>query len=386
LDFSECTEAYPNSLLPILANVQVLIQRGAKTQCILPKNESTRKLFLNANYAYFLSPDEYSLSDTARYRHLACRRFLSDKEQRAAVNDTIDVVMRTLELSRDMIGGLEWTLNEITDNVLNHAQSPVGGFVQLTTYLRAKRIEFCVADVGRGVLSTLREAFPNLRTDRNAIDEAVRAGITRNKDIGQGNGLSGTLKIAIAAKGSLSITSGVDTTVWTPGGVQHLPSSPYSQAYTGTLVDVQTSTASPFDLTQVLSGWGSPESVTPTGPVELRYASHTSNVLPIIMVREESGFGSRRAGSQMRIKCKNLLQAMPDHTLVIDWDGIQMISSSFADEFVGKLFVDLGPITFMSKVKQTNAMPVVQSLLDRAILQRTQQEMQATQDSAPNSQ
>ena len=47
------------------------------------------------------------------------------------VNDFIDVTMRTLELPRSVLGGLEWSVNEITDNVLNHSSSINGGFVQL---------------------------------------------------------------------------------------------------------------------------------------------------------------------------------------------------------------------------------------------------------------
>jgi hypothetical protein len=61
--------------------------------------------------------------------------------------------------------------------------------------------------------------------------------------------------------------------------------------------------------------------------------------------------------------------------LLLDWDGIQMISSSYADEFIGKLFVELGPLRFMSCIRHANMIPVIQQLVDRAILQRTSQTM-----------
>jgi sensor histidine kinase regulating citrate/malate metabolism len=90
-----------------------------------------------------------------------------------------------------------------------------GGFAQLTTFTEHKQIAFCVADTGQGIMTSLREAMPQLQYDRDAIAEAVRAGVTRNKDIGQGNGLSGTLKIAQEAAGQMTITSGSHTTTWT---------------------------------------------------------------------------------------------------------------------------------------------------------------------------
>ena len=38
----------------------------------------------------------------------------------------------------------------------------------------------------------------------------------------------------------------------------------------------------------------------------------------------------------------NLLMAKPDYPLYIDWQETTIIASSFADEFLGKLFVELG--------------------------------------------
>jgi hypothetical protein len=75
----------------------------------------------------------------------------------------------------------------------------------------------------------------------------------------------------------------------------------------------------------------------------------------------------------MRIKALNLLEAEPNARLILDWEGVPSVSSSFADEFLGRLFVELGPTVFMSRVQSVAVEPLVRKLLDRAILQRASQ-------------
>ena len=64
----------------------------------------------------------------------------------------------------------------------------------------------------------------------------------------------------------------------------------------------------------------------------------------------------------------------PSYPIHVDFDGISVISSSFADEFLGKLFVRIGALRFMTAIQLRGVSPTVRSVLDRAILQRVQQE------------
>lgn len=374
LDFSQSTAAYPNAMVPIVARCQSLIREGFQVDCILPTDDTLRRLFLRTNWAHYIAPHQFAMSDTEHDRHLAVRNFADPSEQQLLVNDFIDVTMRTLQLPRSVLGGLEWAVNEITDNVLNHASSANGGFVQLATYRERQRIVFCVADTGRGILDSLREARPLLRLDVDAIGDAVRAGVTRNKNIGQGNGLSGTLAIINAVHGHMAIASGAGNISWSDVGVD-THTSHLRHRFDGTVVDVQIPTNVPLDLPKALALGTDGRVAAAVDFVELNYLSDDSRSVNLRMIEETAGFGSRRAGQQMRTKAANLLNAEPTCTLVVDWNGIQMISSSYADEFIGKLFVAMGPIAFMSKIRQINAIPLVHGLIDKAIMQRTQQEM-----------
>ena len=85
---------------------------------------------------------------------------------------------------------------------------------------------------------------------------------------------------------------------------------------------------------------------------------------------ETTGYGTRHAGRQLLTKCLNLLTAEPTKPLLVDWDGVPVISSSFADEFIGKLFVELGPLAFSACVQNTGMEALVRGILDKAIMQR----------------
>jgi hypothetical protein len=58
---------------------------------------------------------------------------------------------------------------------------------------------------------------------------------------------------------------------------------------------------------------------------------------------------------------------------VVDFSDVLLISSSYADEVIGKLFVELGPLEFMSKIQLKNVDNLVKNLIDRAIDQRMKQ-------------
>ena len=72
LDFSSCTNAYPNTMLPLLATVQAWLADGINVQCILPEENVLRRLFLRTNWAHYLDPEHFRPSDLEHDRHWGC--------------------------------------------------------------------------------------------------------------------------------------------------------------------------------------------------------------------------------------------------------------------------------------------------------------------------
>ena len=379
LDFGPCTEAFPNSMLPLVAICSRLRAIGYDFYAFLPKVPEVKRRFMDTNWAHYLSPNVYKLADDFSEPHLAVKHYRTNEEHYAILQRILDLVMRTVNVPRSALTSLEWSLSEIMDNVLVHSESPVGGFVQLAIFPPTKKLAFTVADAGRGILESLREGIPALRSDRIAIEEAVRSGVTRNKDIGQGNGLSGSLALATRTGGRFRIRSGQTEIVWAPPGpdIQHNDAGP-DECYHGTVVDVQLPYGIEVDVGAILTAASksplyTPTSYSPTDVIETRHMAEDGKALILRMEKETTGFGSRLTGTQMRAKAQNLLQAERHLPLVIDWDGVQIIASSYADEFLGKLFVELGPVEFMARTRLLNMVPLVQTLINRAILQRAHQ-------------
>jgi len=146
---------------------------------------------------------------------------------------------------------------------------------------------------------------------------------------------------------------------------------PYFLNHPGTLVCADIRTDSSFSIAEALGFAGSPH--TPVDIIEMNYENSTGDVLLLELSKETTGFGNRPSGKQLRMKCANLLDADKTKPILIDWSGIPVISSSFADEFMGKLFLELGPITFSARVRNQNMETLIKGLLDKAISQRLTQ-------------
>lgn len=370
VDLSKVEKVFPNGILPIICTIDGLRDLGIKIFIKLPKNDETRRMFRSVNWAHYLAPDQFEKSESTHDRHLVTRRFQDAEQQKKVVDDFMDVVLRNMQIPKDIISGLEWSINEITDNVLNHAESKLGGLIQATTYVKDRKIVFAVADSGMGILKSMKEGYPDLRTELDAIGEAVKAGVTRNPKIGQGNGLAGSLRITTLTGGSLEILSGNGRMKTTERETTRLPIKDMS--YNGTMVCGEINITEDFSISKALDFDGKGDYI-PLDVIDTKYEMEENDCLQLFMREETTGFGSRKSGFQIRTKVKNLLSAKPGYPIIVDWHGVPVISSSFADEFIGKLFLEMGAMTFMSTVKNRSMENLVRGLLDKAISQRLTQ-------------
>lgn len=366
-DLSRLSSAFAPQLLPLVIVSRRLHTRGVSVRLVLPDTESIARLFVNAGWAHLIAPQTYPETDFSGH-HLPATTYRSATEQQQVVTAITDLLLEEAHIDRDVLGALEWSLNETTDNVLTHADDPTGGIVQVTRYDKVAHIVVC--DAGQGIGPSMREAFPKLDTDLLAVEQAVLPGVTSGA--GQGNGLAGICSIARLAEGEVSILSGRAYANLRYVGHdvrEHWQPVIEDINFPGTAVTLSLPLDVQLDLREALR-FQNPD-WEPFDLIDARYETgDIRGEFQIRLANERRGVGSREAGRALRNKAENLLATSPSARLVIDLEGVGMIASSFADEAIGKLRAIMGPGEFDRRVALTGFSDPVQAVIAGAVSQR----------------
>jgi len=361
LDFSGLKRAFPNGFVPLIVLVDHY-RRGQSVgvDLVLPQDEACQNSIVESNYAAHLSPESgFPLSDKANALH----QFTDDSSVNDLINRQIHQILERATYAEGVLQSFEWALNEIAGNVLVHAGVD-HGWMQVVVHPKTKHMAIAVADGGAGIPETIRRAFPQYVKDEDAIALALKEGITSRPDFGQGKGLTGTLQIVkINNGGRLSVHSRQGRVEWLHDRMEIKGDFP---PFPGTFVDIQLNTDQPIEIEKAL--WGS----APGYPFNESLYGKDMPVgqMRMILVDEASGFGNRLTGLKIRNKIENLLFSAPNDILEIDFSGVELVASSFADEVFGKLALSLGFVGFGSRIRFVNINKFCRGIIDDVVQSR----------------
>ena len=363
LDFSNCEVATEAAMLPLLPIVTRMREvERIDFSLIEPDDETLRRLFTNTNWSHLIDPDNHGQT-SYEGQHLPAHRYGEGDSWGDIFERVLSIVLRELSVDRTSVAAVEWSLSEIMDNVVSHAESPVGGFVQATTFRGSNRVEFIVADAGIGIPASM-----NIRHHKDALMQAIAEGTTRDQLRNAGNGLFGSYRVAaLSDEGQFEINSGYGH-LYYDRNLETVQPKRRRTPYPGTAIRCGIGLGNPDLLQDALKFRG--EVHHPAyDVVERRFEDDTGGIVFNVKSEARGDIGSRHGGRRIRQVIENLLR---DQVPVsIDFNDVGVISSSFADEVFGRLFVSLGPRGFMRRIEIVNAAPTVEGLIDRAILQRT---------------
>jgi hypothetical protein len=144
-----------------------------------------------------------------------------------------------------------FTLNEVAQNVVHHASATSGGVAAASIDSDAKQFELAIADCGVGVRSSLSRnvTYAELHDDAEALEAALRVGVTSNPDGNTGLGLAIGTFLARLNGGSLFMRSG--TAMVQAGHTYRITKELTSLP--GSLVAVRLRTDQPLDLAPVMA-------------------------------------------------------------------------------------------------------------------------------------
>ena len=358
-DFKDATGFYPSISVPAVAIIQHFREAGVAVEMV--------NLPAIADVMQIRNPMQASSANLADLNEPLSRvwAYFDHQEANGLTSAFMDCMRRKVECKPGVLEALEWCLYEVLDNVMQHSNAGVG-YAMLQLHPRSKRLAVCVSDTGIGVQRSLASANAyRPRTAFDALTMAVKEGVTRNKATNQGNGLFGLLKIVEQNGGKLDMRSGRGRMVLEGDRVrgandQEFP-GPDSH---GTTVGFQLKVDKPVSIGSALN--------YERANLFLESLESDEGEHVIDIRNQAGGAGSRLAARELKTLIVNVLNEGVPH-VVLDFDGQAVVSSSFADEVIGKMFAQMGFNTFNQRIKLRNMNSTVATLVDRAIARRMAQ-------------
>ncbi|MEH6663119.1 MAG: DUF4325 domain-containing protein [Parasphingorhabdus sp.] len=356
-------DGFNPSIIPPLASLTTYYRQEYKVdfEIILPKHGGARKRLLETGLAYHIDPQHFT-KPKGNSTDPRVVRFRDSDEQHRAIDKILNSALRTLELPRPQLKAVEWALSEITENVIGHSNSKIGGFVLSSRVPRTNIVEIVVADSGIGIARSL-----GMQNECEALERAIQEGVTRNTSTNQGNGLYGTCRLAQVSSGLFSIRSfHASLYVDRNGEVKiHDEKVPYRGTYLVCQIDCDREDLIKRAL--VFDG----HSHDPAFDYLEKMHEGNGDSVKITAYDICKTFGSRVSGSEARQYVKNMVRSYEGQKIDISFKDVNIISSSFADELFGKLFVELGPMRYMRTISLSETCSEVEAIVDRAISQRS---------------
>ena len=356
LDFDDVEGFYPNAVVPISGIIQFLKnEKGIEFDVINERRISNLQL---------LDPQKFN--GDSRYILNRVWFFSTSEEVAKIVDAYIEELQKSAQFYKGVLNAIEWSLNEVMDNVIQHSKTGFG-YVMGQLHSTSKNIAFTVFDSGQGIYNSMRDSEHHPRTTIDAITLAIQEEVTRDKSIGQGNGLFGLHSIVKQGKGKLVITSGKGSYIFNDGFVKTYDSLPCISLKTpGTIVDFQLNYANDMSLDRALVFRGKQYEL-----INIHYEELEDDYGRIVykLVDHSEGTGTRDAAIRVKNEILNILSE-EQKPITIDFTGIAVISSSFSDELLAKLFLSLGMFQFNNLIKIKGLDQSQQNILQRSVLQR----------------
>ncbi|WP_159065969.1 STAS-like domain-containing protein [Deinococcus ficus] len=363
VDLSQIIIGYQDGILPLIALLDFYRLNDYEVSVRLPKHHESREKFSSHNWSHYLDKNNKK-TNRNNPRTSGVLEFNDFESLNNMINKAIQIAIKGGQFKPGTLKALEWSLNEITDNVIRHSGN-YHGWLEVIWQADGS-IEFTVCDNGIGIPNTMRDAFPDLQDDAAALHRAMEKGVTSNQE-GQGNGLAGTLEIVLQSGGSLMINSHRGH-LRVEGGRTKAETG--CVPYNGTFVHFRIPGIAEVDLAKAL--WGYEE----LGYVDLKYDNNETDGIVISLREEENNFGNRATGERIRNLIMNVATDNPGRPITVDFSEIGLVSSSFADEVFGKLALKWGIMNFSRLVKFTNMCGLVDGIINKAIMQRIAQSYQ----------
>jgi len=364
IDLSELRQIYPNGAVPFAAVLAFLRETTEQQIAVRMPNDHRVHCIENP-----LTIDTFDRPSGDTLTH-SVWRYDSEAEAQKLTGLYMDALTDQVQCEEGVIDAINWCLYEVMDNVFAHSHAN-SGFVMMQLHRFERRCAIAVADTGIGIPKSLALAQSRvapieiLKDPSSSIEFALRQGATSKGGAHQGNGLFGLRRAVEINGGVLNVTSG-----WGRWSLQHgqtelstdrFRALPDIENHQSTIVDWQLDCSQKVRIDEALGT---------SYPINdlLDTIEDDEGVYRVSVSEIEESLGSRKLGAEIRTRLENYLRAAAGlQFVVLDFKGVGVVSSSFADEVLGKLAASMGELEFRRRVSIDNVSATNRALIERAI-------------------
>ena len=353
-DISICFEdviCCPHYVVPAFALIDYYRSLGRRIDVFFPEHSTIESCFKNGSL-------ERPFGSVWRFDNQDVLLELFDATQKA--------IMKLPNVGKGFKTAFGWCLSEVMDNVLQHSQEKSGlssvGYLMIQYVHDERLLKCCVFDLGIGLYESFLGTKYNLQTPADAVGLAVMPNVTSGN--GQGNGLYGLKEIVKQSdNGRLEIRS-AGAKYLLENGEERVEIAWRIPGFSGTTsVDFQIYFENEFSIDTVF-----PDRAA---GVDLWMENHevADNVVRLSVLEIVKGTVSRDFGREMRNVVENIIEN--EHKrVIIDFAGVEMCSSAFVDELIGKLLEKYQFVKFMNLIDLVGVSGLNALLIDHSIRQR----------------
>ncbi len=348
IEIADGFRIFPNMVAPLSANICFLKDCGIKVNVL-----NHHKSLDDTSFRHPLRPRH--LESAARIENVVWE-FRTPDDVEAIIKPTIENLYKRVHAESGALLALDYCLSELMDNVIRHSKTDCG-FICFATQEKGKRIAVCIVDQGIGIKRSFEGTKYKTSTAADAITLAIRKGVTSSTE-GAGNGLWTTTEIITSNSGQITLSSSGAAIYYDRRNRKVETKAPINvpnRKFPGTYLDFQIDFRNAVDFEKLWPGL--------RAPVDLKLESLENSANEVVIsISELGGTSTRTAGRQARTYAQNIINSTAN-TVVLDFSGITIVSSSYADEFVRKLLT----INGLERVKVYNTSPTIDVILGNVL-------------------
>lgn len=210
-DLSGSESITPFSIVMHAALIKECLQKGKSCHFIRPRKKSLQRYLRDMGFNDFFWPQNGQAGFVSIERdRVQLKRpdgidyFLADQ--------IITVFDGHLNLSEGVKVFLQMSIREAMTITVDHSGEK-RYYVCAQADKKRRKIRLCIADLGKGVYNALHPHYPHIKNDYEAIEEAIKEGISSREEKA-GYGLSHIKRFIEANKGRMWIISGRGKVMW----------------------------------------------------------------------------------------------------------------------------------------------------------------------------